>query len=114
MVYFLAGLDYTDETNQLYPPDLYAWDDIVRANKARNKTWRNVKAAKLMMVDVTLLAKCDLFIGQFTSNVFRLAYELKTAQCDCAAPYVSLDSSWCFGFALRSNVNPVNNLSMIC
>ena len=62
-----------------------------------------------------LLAKCDLFVGQFTSNVFRLAYELKTDQCDCAAPYASLDAKWCFDWALTSNSNPVvGDAPIIC
>eukprot|EP00966_Prymnesium_polylepis_P117498 2716046-Prymnesium_polylepis.2 len=46
-----------------------------------------------------LLAQCDYFVGKFTSNFFRIAYELKAAQCDCAPPFVSLDAPWCFDFA---------------
>ena len=43
--------------------------------------------------------QCDLFVGKFTSNFFRTAYELKAAQCDCAPPFASLDAPWCFDYA---------------
>ena len=35
------------------------------------------------------LASCDLFVGKFTSSLFRLSYELHAAECDCAAPFIS-------------------------
>ena len=40
--------------------------------------------------------QCDLFVGKFSSNFFRTAYELHSAACDCAAPFESLDHPWCF------------------
>ena len=79
------------------------------------KNWRNTQAARHTTVDAMLLARCDLFVGQFSSNVFRLAYEMKTSSCDCVAPYASLDSKWCFDWALRSATNPaVADTPIIC
>ena len=36
------------------------------------------------------------FVGAFTSQAFRLAYELGVARKGFAAPFVSVDVAWCF------------------
>jgi len=75
------------------------WDDIISLNRHDGKTEVNERVARLASIDMFLLAQCDYFVGKFTSNFFRIAYELKAAQCDCAPPFVSLDAPWCFDFA---------------
>ena len=62
----------------------------------------NMELAMLTSIDVMLLAQCDLFVGKMTSNLFRAAYELHSGQCDCAAPFESLDSPWCFDWGVRA------------
>ena len=42
---------------------------------------------------------------QFSSNLFRTAYELHAARCECAAPFVSLDAPWCFDHGTRAGAN---------
>ena len=34
-------------------------------------------------VDALLLARCNAFVGKFTSTLFRTAYALHAAECDC-------------------------------
>ena len=51
------------------------------------------------------VCRCDLFVGKFTSNFFRTAYELHAARCDCAAPFVSLDAPWCFDHGVSAGEN---------
>lgn len=64
-----------------------------------------MELAFLTSVDTMLLAKADLFVGKFTSNLFRTAYELKAASCDCAPPFISLDVPWCFDWAVNAGGN---------
>lgn len=75
------------------------WDTIMMMNVAANRTDLNEEAARLASVDSMLLAKCDMFVGKFSSNFFRFAYELKSAACNCVVPYASLDAPWCNDYA---------------
>ncbi|KAH8061531.1 glycoprotein 6-alpha-L-fucosyltransferase [Aureococcus anophagefferens] len=52
--------------------------------------------------DLLLLARCDGFVGKFTSNLSRLAFALMAARKRCMVPYVSLDSFFCAGGGGRS------------
>ena len=45
------------------------------------------------LVDIHAMARCDGFVGKFTSNVARLAFALLAARRGCLAPYVSIDRS---------------------
>ena len=76
------------------------WDFVLKNNKERSASGEsdnpNMRIATLTTLDVYMLSQCDLFVGKFSSNFFRAAYELKAASCDCAAPFESLDHAWCF------------------
>ena len=66
-------------------------------------------------VEMLLLAHADIFVGKFTSNMFRAAYALRAAQCDCAPIFASLDAPYCFDYGLRSGRNfefPLANASL--
>jgi len=102
---WLDAIEYTTELFTQHPNNV--WDGIIDINKAANKTELNEKAARLTSVDMMLLAQCDHFVGKFTSNFFRTAYELKTAECDCAPPFVSLDAPWCFDYAAEAGTSTV-------
>ena len=52
-----------------------------------------------------LLSQCDAFVGKFTSNFFRTAFELHSSYCDCVRPFVSLDAPWCFDWGVRAGRN---------
>lgn len=52
-----------------------------------------------------LLARADAFVGKFSSNLFRAAYALRAASCDCAPVFVSLDAPWCFDYGVRDGRN---------
>ena len=52
-----------------------------------------------------MLAHGDIFIGKFSSNLFRAAYSLRAASCDCAPPFVSLDAPMCFDFGMSAGRN---------
>ena len=59
----------------------------------------------VLEMEMMMLAKTNLFVGQSTSNFFRFALELKSASCDCVPVFYSLDSPWCFDFAARAGKN---------
>ena len=75
------------------------WDKIMEQNTASGNTRQSEETARLAMVATMLLAKSDMFVGKFSSNFFRLAYELKAADCNCIVPFSSLDAAWCFDYA---------------
>lgn len=88
------------------------WDHLVKDRLRDGKTSETQNEVMLATVDMFLLSKCDVFVGKFTSNFFRVAYAIKAASCDCAPPFVSLDAPWCSGYGYRdgSNYNfPVRN-----
>lgn len=49
-----------------------------------------------MLIDIELLAACTVFVGTLSSNTMRLAVELHYARKGFIAPYISLDTSWCY------------------
>ena len=55
-----------------------------------------------MMVDLAVLSQTDYFVGAFSANGGRLAYELMAASKGCAPPFISLDVHWCHmgGYAM--------------
>merc|ERR1711865_1194826 len=54
-----------------------------------------VRDMRAMLVDLSLLKECDYFVGGFSTNVARLAYELMTAHKGCYVPFISTDMHWC-------------------
>ena len=72
---------------------------VIQQNSMKqSRLHNNMQLAWSTTLDAMLLASCDLFVGKFTSSLFRLSYELHAAECDCAAPFISLDSPWCYGW----------------
>lgn len=67
------------------PAPTRLWDAIVKRRAKRPATRRrNHREAWMATVDALLLARCDAFVGKFTSTLFRTAYALQAAECDCA------------------------------
>ena len=66
------------------PAPTRLWDAVVR-RRARRPILRrrNHEDAWMATVDALLLARCDAFVGKFTSTLFRTAYALHAAECDC-------------------------------
>ena len=85
------------------PPDL--WDKRVLWRGHQNRTAWTAEQAWRATLDVLLLAKCDVLIGKFSSNLFRAAHALRAARCDCAKPFVSLDAPWCTDYGLLEGYN---------
>ena len=77
-------------------------------------TATTAQTAETTTLDVMLLAKCELLVGQFTSNTFRGAFELRAADCGCVPVHTSLDSDWCFDWGLQEGFNPQTNASFWC
>jgi len=102
-------LRWTDALN--YSQQLFAehpsksWDAIIGANIQHDRTDINERVARLSSIDMMMLAQCDLFVGKFTSNFFRIAYELRAASCDCVPPFTSLDAPWCFDYAVQAGTS---------
>ena len=89
-----------------------AWDTTVAQRSARNTTRLSHHEARLATIDTLLLAQCHAFVGKFTSTLFRTAYALRSASCDCLAPFVSMDAPWCFDYGVKAGQNwefPVAN-----
>ena len=87
---------------ELNDPQLWAWD--AKLATLRHKTRQDVTqlVAHASSVDMMLLSEADMFVGKFTSNFFRTAYELSAGECNCARPFTSLDSPWCFDYGVRA------------
>lgn len=51
-----------------------------------------------LVVDMTLLAQTDAFVGKFTSNTDRAVLEISAGNRGCMVPFVSLDAEWCWGY----------------
>lgn len=81
------------------------WDTVYSDNIG-NKHWDyNRELADTSIIDMMLLSKAHLFVGQSTSNFYRTALELKSSSCDCIPAFYSLDSPWCFDFAVKAGKN---------
>jgi len=85
-------------------PTAQSWDSVLTDNIASGKTDVNEKVARLSSIDMMLLGESDLFVGKFSSNFFRTAYELKAAECNCAPAFASLDSPWCFDYGAATGI----------
>ena len=79
------------------------WDAKIWRRMFWHQTDATERDVKVTLVDVKLLSMCDYFVGKFSSNLFRLAYSLSSADCDCIKPYVSLDVPWCFDYGNSVN-----------
>ena len=54
-----------------------------------------------VIVDISLLAEADAFVGTFTSALSRMAFQLSFAKKGYVKPFISLDIPWCWaGFHL--------------
>mmetsp|Transcript_42048 Transcript_42048/g.68288 ORF Transcript_42048/g.68288 Transcript_42048/m.68288 type:complete len:1292 (-) Transcript_42048:158-4033(-) len=67
------------------------------------------KEAEDTMIDMHLLGATDAFIGKFSSNIDRVAYNLIFARTRAYQPYVSLDNTWCFDYGIKSRPDGVRN-----
>eukprot|EP00466_Bigelowiella_natans_P018895 jgi/Bigna1/79635/fgenesh1_pg.64_\ len=63
------------------------------------------KEAQNVLIDLYLLGDADFFIGKFSSNMDRIAYNLQFARKLVFPPFVSLDNAWCFDFGVESRSN---------
>ncbi len=81
------------------------WDKRIWMRFYWKQTEWSQRVAWEATVDMLLLARCDAFVGKFSSNFFRAAYALRAAECDCAPPFASLDAPWCFDYGLRQGRN---------
>ncbi|KAK3241966.1 hypothetical protein CYMTET_48308 [Cymbomonas tetramitiformis] len=74
-------------------------------------------AASLSIIEVSLLASTDFFIGTFSSNMGRTAYEMMSVEKGYR-PYVTLDFAWCGHWGISKPVylayNPKKKLRRKC
>ena len=99
------------------PPGARLWDLRVRGirpgqhphaettDEKASRLAANHRVARDATVDAMLLSRADILVGKFTSNLFRTAYSLAAARCDCVVPFVSLDAPWCFDYGQRVGAN---------
>ena len=85
--------------------DALLWDKRVWQRFFWGQTTWTMTQAWDATTELFLLAHADIFIGKFTSNLFRAAYALRAAQCDCAPLFVSLDAPTCFDYGIRAGRN---------
>jgi len=81
------------------------WDTLVARRARTSSVDDNFVDAWMATIDVLLLSRCHVFVGKFTSTFFRTAHALNSAQCNCVAPFVSLDAPWCFDYGMRAGSN---------
>ncbi len=58
-------------------------------------------------IDMHLLGESDAFLGKFSSNIDRVAYNFIFARNRGHRPHISLDNSWCFDYGVKSRVDGV-------
>ena len=73
------------------------WDLVLHDDRHLDR----YSLARDIITDIALLARCDAFIGKFTSNVDRIAFAILVAQAGCLKPFVSLDAVWCHDHSNR-------------
>jgi len=64
-----------------------------------------------VVTDISLLASSDFFIGTFSGNIGRIAYQLSSAWKGFQPPIASLDIPWCSHWG---HTWPVNGMPMAC
>ena len=89
-------------------------DRTVALRVRENATRLSQQDAWRATIEVMLLAKCQVLVGQMSSTFFRTAISLRAAECDCAMPFVSLDAPFCFDYGVRSGMNWNTNTTFWC
>merc|ERR1711871_700544 len=69
------------------------------------RTDDNREVAETSIIEMMMMSKAHLFVGQGSSNFYRTALELKSSNCDCVPAFYSLDAPWCFDFAVKAGKN---------
>ena len=95
--------------------DQLLWDKRVWQRFFWGQTAWTMGQAWDATTELFLLSHADIFVGKFTSNLFRAAYALRAAQCDCAPLFASLDAPTCFDYGIRAGRNwefPMANESL--
>ena len=72
--------------------------------KVNSTSWANGEAWRAI-IDVELLARCDVLVGLFSSNLFRAAFAKRAAAIHAIPLYVSLDAPFCFDAGMLSGMN---------
>lgn len=86
---------------------------------AENLNQTSVHLLSMMyMVELYIISShAKGFVGKFTSNFFRLAVAWNSFQCDyasCFSPFISIDSTFCFGHGRYTGFSLVRNENFLC
>lgn len=75
-------------------------EDGLRRRAKSPEFFNPVSEWQRYMVEIYLLASCNVFVGSFTSNAARLAYSLMAANGEksCLKPFYSGDMNWCWAY----------------
>jgi hypothetical protein len=80
-----------------------SWDQL--AARRSYKQARPTMEAFHIIAAMLLLSECDMLIGKFSSNVFRIAFQLlMSSREQCVPPYVGLDGPWCSDWGMPSGI----------
>ena len=71
----------------------FANDDLDGCHKSGQCD--SIEDMRTMLLDLAFMVESDFFIGAFSTNVARLAYELMAARKQCYPPFISMDIPWC-------------------
>jgi len=69
--------------------------------------------AEATLRDLLLMSLADAFVGQFSSNLSRLAYILAVLQQERMLPFWSLDGPWCYHWRMCCGVRE-DGTSSVC
>ena len=101
----VLSLDGVSRYRDKAPPDVLDARIKRRMHAKRNDTsWANGEAWRAI-IDVELLARCDVLVGLFSSNLFRAAFAKRAAAIHAVPLYVSLDAPFCFDAGMLSGMN---------
>ena len=91
------------ESTKQYPDFDFVYLDIDRRHFAnddldgchKSGQCDSIEDMRTMLLDLAFMVESDFFIGAFSTNVARLAYELMAARKQCYPPFISMDIPWC-------------------
>ena len=94
-------------------PEFNWWFSYENARYAGDGRRVEGREGQAYVRDVVLMSKADVLLGKFTSNLERLALELRAGRDGILPAFVSHDAAWCFGVG-SVQLGPFNGTTFKC
>jgi hypothetical protein len=118
-IYLATDSDTVIDTLDKYPNFTFHYQKGIGRGGIRNKVpvddllhsgrLNGCDEAGSTFIDTHLLGSCHAFVGKFSSNIDRIAYNLMFARTRRYQPHISLDNNWCFDFGVKSRIDGISD-----